>query len=410
MSLRANDLYSTREQQSPALSASMRMNSFGGMGDYGRTGIPGENDIEHLELRQDLVDRESILALQQQRNRLHEVEDLVRQKENEAEMARLEAMKGSARVDALEGALARTSARKTMLEKELAERIDAVERERRMAELANRQKDELAHSISAYKRRCEDAEALASSYDARINDLNARNGSLERRCAELEGQTRVITALRTQLADAERDSTEMRARLAQMEQQNSSLRREIDALQGELAFERSKRAEMADKLSAVDKLAAARANEAYRLEQEIRAKEALLHVKQSELESSKRLQDALARENYETRLRRDDAERQIQMTRADLERERAERAERARSRLGVLERRSLEEEMVSNNVDNLVTMSQGGSFGRSMSMTGTSRGAINTIASPLAVTRASERMSKNQIRDLITSIDRSLVN
>lgn len=169
-----------------------------------------------------------------------------------------------------------------------------------------------------------------------------------------------------------------------------------------------------------DQLAAQRATDAYRLEQEVRARDALLHVKDSELESSKRLQDALARENYDSKRRCEDAERESRAAKSDLMREINDRAERARSRLQILERRALEEDLVSNNVDHIYALTSNAN-NRSVSnsalnysqynsgLGASNRPPIHSIASPIAVSRASGNMSKEQIRSLITNIDRSLV-
>lgn len=429
MSLRTGDLYNSRAQQSPALAASMRLSSLHDNGyrsasAYSSTShrqtLGPINDLEHLELRQDLVDRESILALQQQRERLHEVEDLMRQKENEVEMAKMEALKGTARVDALEGALARTSARKTLLEKELADKSFAIEQERRLAESLRKEKQDLTSSIGAYRQRCDDAEARLRDADYRFADLSKRNAALERKCTDMESQLRGNDALRARLVDAEREIADLRLRLGQLEKENLALRKDVDFARNEAAFERQKRAELADKLAAADQLAAQRATDAYRLEQEVRARDALLHVKDSELESSKRLQDALARENYDSKRRCEDAERESRAAKSDLMREINDRAERARSRLQILERRALEEDLVSNNVDHIYALTYNAN-NRSVSnsalnysqynsgLGASNRPPIHSIASPIAVSRASGNMSKEQIRSLITNIDRSLV-
>jgi len=155
--------------QSPALAASLRIVQ----DPLASSGPAPPQDIEQLELRQDLIDRESVLLLQQQKSMLDDVHASVRLKEKEVEELRIANMKGNARLDALEGALARTSARKVVLERELAERESELERLRSLSDQVKRENNDLNYRVN-------ELQAKATQQEDRLVEYSQKQAGLER--------------------------------------------------------------------------------------------------------------------------------------------------------------------------------------------------------------------------------------
>lgn len=148
------------------------------------------SDTEHMELRQELIDKESILALEQQRALLNEVKAAAVQKEIDLENLRLQQLKESARMDALENALSRTSARKVVLEREVQEKDMEI------------------------KRLLENTDILRSEHTTLL--------------VRVEEQEQEIQALRGALFTANKQATDLHQQLGNQIQLSNDLQRRVD--------------------------------------------------------------------------------------------------------------------------------------------------------------------------------------
>lgn len=137
-------------------------------------------DTEHMELRQELIDKESILALEQQRVLLNEVKAAAVQKEIDLENLRMQQLKESARVDALENALSRTSARKVVLEREVQEKDMEV---KRLLEHANILRAEHMASLTRAEEQEKEIQTLRAALFPRISKLLISSSNFPVRCS-----------------------------------------------------------------------------------------------------------------------------------------------------------------------------------------------------------------------------------
>lgn len=165
------------------------------------------NDTEHMELRQELIDKESILALEQQRMLLNEVKAAAVQKEMDLENLRMQQLKESARMDALENALSRTSARKVVLEREVQEKDMEV------------------------KRLLENVDVLRAEHSASL--------------LRIEEQEREIQTLRAAIFSANQQVTDAQQQLSNQRQLSDDLQRRVDTLaeNNQVLQDRTERAE-----------------------------------------------------------------------------------------------------------------------------------------------------------------------
>lgn len=154
---------------------------------------PTGRECELLELREELIDKESILALQEQRRLLEEARRISHQKDQELETLRLSMAQENARLEALEVALSRTSARKVVLEKELQEREAEAQRHAETAQ-------EARNVCTALSARAQEQEARLAALHLELQHAVRDRDSLQtqlqtqkRVCAELEQQQASLT-------------------------------------------------------------------------------------------------------------------------------------------------------------------------------------------------------------------------
>lgn len=180
-------------------------------------------DTEHMELRQELIDKESILALEQQRVLLNEVKAAAVQKEIDLENLRMQQLKESARVDALENALSRTSARKVVLEREVQEKDMEV---KRLLEHANILRAEHMASLT----RAEEQEKEIQTLRAALFSANKQAADLQQ---QLSGQMQLSSDLQRRVDAATENTKVLQDRTEKAEQLASGLDTQLTVVRKE---------------------------------------------------------------------------------------------------------------------------------------------------------------------------------
>lgn len=180
-------------------------------------------DAEHMELRQELIDKESILALEQQRVLLNEVKAAAVQKEIDLENLRMQQLKESARVDALENALSRTSARKVVLEREVQEKDMEV---KRLLENANILRAEHMASLT----RAEEQEKEIQTLRAALFSANKQAADLQQ---QLSGQMQLSSDLQRRVDAATENTKVLQDRTEKAEQLASGLDTQLTVVRKE---------------------------------------------------------------------------------------------------------------------------------------------------------------------------------
>ncbi|TNJ29783.1 hypothetical protein GMRT_11479 [Giardia muris] len=188
---------------------------------------PNARDCELLELREELIDKESILALQEQRRLLEEARRISHQKDQELETMRLSIAQDTARLEALEVALSRTSARKVVLEKELQEREAEAQRHAETAQ-------EARNACVALSARAQEQEARIAALQLELQHAVRDRDSLQtqlqtqkRVCAELEQQQASLTK---SVATNDARFDEARRELAAVRESLATVTREAEIL------------------------------------------------------------------------------------------------------------------------------------------------------------------------------------
>lgn len=181
------------------------------------------NDTEHMELRQELIDKESILALEQQRILLNEVKAAAVQKDIDLENMRMQQLKESARMDALENALSRTSARKVVLEREVQEKDMEV---KRLLENANILRAEHKSSLMRIEEQEKEIQALRDA-------LFSANKQASDAQQQLSSQTQLVSDLQRHADTLTQNNKVLQDRTEQAEQLVSSLDAQLSVMRKE---------------------------------------------------------------------------------------------------------------------------------------------------------------------------------
>ena len=228
----------------------------------------------------------------------------------------------------------------------------------------------------------------------------------------VEGQENMELAQKT-LMRADSDAVKANTRITSLEDENASLRARLTATESRLDAEVAMRSRVEKDLVETSK---DRRNLEYALEEkskELTRSQIEHKEKVAQLNTTRRVVDALAQENLQKQREQEAKERELREARIALEMERSERELKARQRLHVLEDRAVLEENVASQVDRLTTDkfdTTSSLYGSSTNLNSSYSRKQTVLASPLAVSRASGKMTKGEIKQLINTLDRSIAD